>query len=90
MNEKRKLSTSDNNYKRSTDTLVEETGAQTIMPGLEMDGFDDSPYYLMFLKNAIQNEETNSDHRGGTIFPSSTSHEHIFSQAMGAINRNWV
>ena len=44
----------------------------------------------MFLKNSIQNEETTADHRSGTIFPSSTSHEHILSRAKGNINRNWI
>ena len=55
-----------------------------------MDGFYDSPYSLMFLNNAIQNEENTEDHRIGTIFPISTSNEHILSQAKGYINRNWV
>ena len=65
---------------------MEETGAQMLMTGLKMDNFDNSPPSLMFLNNAIQNEETNADHRSGTLFPSSTSHEHILSQAKGSIN----
>ena len=55
-----------------------------------MEDFDNSPYSLMFLNNAIQNEETTADHRSGTIFPSITIHEHILIQAKGDINRNWV
>ena len=51
---------------------------------------ESSPYSLMFLNNEIQNEQTTVDHRGGAIFPSSTSHEHILSQAKIAINRNWL
>ena len=55
------------------DTPVEETGAQMLTAGLKMDVFDNPPYSLMFLNNAIQNEETTSEHRSGTIFSSSTS-----------------
>ena len=86
----RKSSPYANSYKRSTDTPVKETGAQILMEGLKMDDFDDSPYFLMFLNNTIQNEDTTAYHRGGAIFPSSTSHEHILSQAKSAINRNWL
>ena len=90
VNETRNSSPSTNNDKKSTDTPVDETGAQMLMTGLKMDNFDDSPYFLMFLYNAIQNEETTTDHMIGTIFKSITSHEHILSQAKGDINRNWV
>ena len=89
-NETRRSSSSENNYNRSMDTPVEETGAQMLMIGVEIDNFDDSPYCLIFLNNTIQNEETTVDHRSGTIFPSSTSCENIFSQARGDINQNWV
>ena len=60
------------------------------MAGIKTDDSDSSPYSMMFLNNAIQNEETTVYHRGGAIFPSSTSHEHILSQAKSAINRNWL
>ena len=42
----------------------------------------------MFLNNAIRNEETTVDHRGGTMFPSSTSCENILIQAEVDINLN--
>ena len=88
LNETINSSLFENNYKRSTDTPVEDTGTQMIMLGIGMDDFVDSPYYLMPLKKSILNEETNADHRSGTIFPSSTSHEHTLSQSKDAINRN--
>ena len=88
MNETIKSSPNANNEKRSTETPVEETGAQILLAGLKMDDFDDSPYSLMFLNNSIQNEETTADNRIGTIYPSITSHKHTLSQAKGAINRN--
>ena len=69
---------------------MEDTGTQILMAGLKMGDFDDSPYSLMFLKNAIQNKETTADHRSDTIFTSSTSNKNIFNQAKGAINLNWV
>ena len=90
MNEKIKSSPYENNDKRSTDTQVEETDAQMLMVGIKMDDFDDSPYPLMSLNNKIKNEETAADHMSGTIFPSNTSHEHIFSQEKGYIILNWV
>ena len=46
VNETRKSSTSANNYKRSTDTPVEDTGAQMLMAGLEMEDFDE--FTLLF------------------------------------------
>ena len=67
-------------------TQVKETVTQMKTIGLEMDAFDDSPYSLMLLNNATQNEETTSDQRSGAIFPISTSHENIHIQAKGAIN----
>ena len=76
-------SPSANNDKRSTDTPVEKTGSQILMEVLKT-------YSLILLKNAIQNEETNTDHSSGTIFPSITSHDHILSKAKGDINRKWV
>ena len=88
--ETRKSSPSADNDKRITDTPMEETGTQMLMAGLKMDNFDNSPYFLMFLNNAIKNEETTADHIIGTSFPISTSHENILIQAKGDINRNWV
>ena len=80
-------SSSYTNYEKSiTNTPVEETGTQKIMARIKMDNFDNSPYSLMFLNNAIQKEETNADHRSGTIFPSSTIHDNILVQAKVAIN----
>ena len=79
VNETIKSSTCENNDKRSTDTPAEETSAQMLTARLKMDNFDDSSYSLMFLNNAIQNEETTADRRSGTIFLSITSHEHILS-----------
>ena len=90
MNETRKTNPSTNYDKRITDTPVEETGTKMLMTGINMDDFEDSPYSLMFINNAIQNEDTTADHRSGTIFPSSTICENILSQAKGAINQNWV
>ena len=90
MNETRKSSSSANNEKRITDTPVEETGAKMLTAGLEIDNFDNSTYSMMFLNNAIKNEETNADHRSDTNSISSTSHEHTLSQAKGAINQHWV
>ena len=55
-----------------------------------MDDFECPPYSLMLLNNKIQNEETTADHRSGTTFKSTTSHEHIPSQTRGAMNRNWL
>ena len=40
-------------YKSSMETPVEGTGAQILMEGIKMENFDDSPYSLMFLNNAI-------------------------------------
>ena len=79
MNETIKSSPSENNDKRRTYTPAEENGAHMLMTGLKMDDFDNSPYSLMFLNNAIQKEETTAEHRNGIIFPSITSHEHILS-----------
>ena len=55
MNETRKSSLYANNDKRSTYILVEETGAQMLMSGLEMDNFDGLPYSLMFMNNVLKN-----------------------------------
>ena len=60
------------------------------MTGLQIDNFDDLPYYLLFLNNEIQNKTTTTDHRIGTTLPSSTIHGHICIQAKGSINQNWV
>ena len=49
-------------------TQVKETVTQMKTIGLKMDAFDDSPYSLMLLNNATQNEETTSDQRSGAIF----------------------
>ena len=43
LNETINSSLSENNYKRSTDTPVEDTGTQILMAVLKMDDFDDSP-----------------------------------------------
>ena len=90
MNETRNSSPYANNDKRRTEKQVGDTGAQMLMAGLEIDDFDYSPYYLIFLNNEIQNEEIAEDHRSGNIFTISTSHENILSQAKGDINLNWV
>ena len=55
MNEARNSNSTSDNYKKITDTTVEETGAQMVTPGLEMEYFDGSPYSLMFLNNKINN-----------------------------------
>ena len=68
MNEAKKSSSTANNKKRRTHAPVEDTGAQVLTTGTKMDNFDDSPYYLMLLNNAIQNEKSTVYHRSGTIF----------------------
>ena len=53
MCEARKSSSHKNNDKKIKETPVEDTGAQMPIAGLKIDDFDDSPYFLMFLNNAI-------------------------------------
>ena len=60
------------------------------MAGIKTDDSDSSPYSMMFLNNAIQNEENTVEHMSGKISTSSTNHENILSQAKGGINKNWL
>ena len=60
------------------------------MAGIKTDDSDSSPYSMMFLNNAIQNEENTVEHMSGKISTSSTNHENILSQAKGGINKKWL